>query len=279
VSDSNPFLGETGPSDGDLNEVPAEIGLSNDVPEAPPRSYLDVDDDTANRYVRVKVDGRDEEVPLAEALKGYSRTADYTRKTQELANQRQQADYALAVERALRANPEETLRLLARQHGVNFEQSPPPQQREQPSPYDDGFEGYVDPVERRLADIERQNQALQSQWQQRQADEQLRQAVAGITQKYQLTPADAREVVSTAISARMGPESFDMIWKNIAFDRAAQVRQTAASRQRAAAQASQLVGNGASATRAGTAPAPVDSGPMTIAQAYELAERQNARRS
>lgn len=280
MSDPNPFYeGEPGPSDGDLNQAPADVGLSSDAPaEAPPRSYLDIDDDTANRYVRVKVDGVDEEVPLSEALKGYSRNADYTRKTQELAQQRQQAEYALAVERALKAQPEETLRLLARQYGVNFEQSPPPQQgREQPS-YDDGSDRYVDPVERRLAQIEQQNQALQSQWQQRQADEQLRQAVAGITQRYQLSDADTREVVSTALQNRMGPESFDMIWKNIAFDRAQAARQTAAaqaaSRQQAAANAQQLVGNGHSATRAGTSPTPENSGPMTIAQAFDLAMRE-----
>jgi hypothetical protein len=127
--------------------------------------------------------------------------------------------------------------------------------------------------------MERQNQALQQQWQQRQADEQLRQAVAGITQRYQLSDADTREVVSTALQNRMGPESFDMIWKNIAFDRAQQARQTAqqqaAARQQAAANASQLVGNGSSATRAGTSPAPESSGPMTIAQAFDLALKEH----
>ena len=227
----------------------------------------------ANRYVRVKVDGEDEEVPLAEALTGYSRTADYTRKTQELAEQRQQAEYALTVERALHAQPDETLRLLARQYGVNFEQSPPPQQREQPS-YDDGSDRYVDPIEQRLAQIERQNQALQSQWEQRQADEQLRQAVSGITQRYQLTDADVREVVSTALQHGMGPESFDMIWKNIAFDRAQAARaqpaatpagrgeRTAAGRQRWL----RHTGRNDTGTEA--------SGPMTISEAFDLALRE-----
>jgi hypothetical protein len=280
VSDQNPFYGDPGPSDGDPDVGTAEIGLSSDAPaEESPKAYLDLDDDTANRYVRVRVDGQEQEVPLKEALAGYSRTADYTRKTQDLASQRQQAEYALAVERALKAQPEETLRLLARQYGVNFEQSPPQQLREQPSTYDDGSDRYVDPVERRLAEMERQNQALQQQWQQRQADEQLRQAVAGITQRYQLSDADTREVVSTALQNRMGPESFDMIWKNIAFDRAQQARQTAqqqaAARQQAAANASQLVGNGSSATRAGTSPAPESSGPMTIAQAFDLALKEH----
>lgn len=40
------------------------------------------------RVFKVKVDGQDVEVPEDELVKGYSRTADYTRKTQELAEQR-----------------------------------------------------------------------------------------------------------------------------------------------------------------------------------------------
>jgi hypothetical protein len=43
------------------------------------------------KFVTVKVDGKDEQVPFDEVLKGYSRTADYTRKTQELAAERKQA--------------------------------------------------------------------------------------------------------------------------------------------------------------------------------------------
>ena len=86
--------------------------------EEEPKNYLDVDE-VADRYVRVKVDGEERRgSPHRSACQGYSRTADYTRKTQELAHQRQQAEYALAVQRALQAQPEETLRLLARQYGI-----------------------------------------------------------------------------------------------------------------------------------------------------------------
>jgi hypothetical protein len=233
------------------------------------------------------VDGEDVEVPLSEALTGYSRTADYTRKTQELATQRQQAEYALTIERALQAQPAETIRLLAQQYGVDFgqQQAPAPIA---PGDFDDLDDNpYVDPVERRLAQIERQNQALTQQWEQRQANEQLRSAVGQIQQRYQLSENDVREVVSTALQARMGPESFDMIWKTIAFDRAqtaqsqAQARTAAqnAQRQAAGANAAQLIGNGGSATQAGTSPAPANAGPMTIAEAFAAAERQLGRKA
>jgi len=282
VSDFNPF-GDQGPPEGDPVGAPAGDGQPADQPvEAPERTYLDLDEDTASRYVRVKVDGQDVEVPLNEALSGYSRTADYTRKTQELAAQRQQAEYALAVQQALQAQPEEALRILARQYGVSFEQSQPAQAA--PS-YDDGYEEnpYADPVERRLAQIERQNQALTQQWEQRQADEQLRTSISGLQQRYQLNDGDVREVVGTALQRGMGPDGFELIWKNIAFDRAmaarqqalTQQQQVAATRQQAAANASQLIGNGASASMAGTTNAPPSDGHMTISEAFEAALRQS----
>lgn len=256
-------------------------------PPEPERSYLDIDDDTAQRYVRVRVDGEDVEVPLSEALTGYSRTADYTRKTQELAQQRQQAEYALTIERALHAQPAETIRLLAQQYGVGFDQQQAPAEDPLGSFDDLDDNPYVDPTERRIAQLERQNQNLVGQWEQRQANEQLRSAVGSIQQRYQLSENDVREVVSTALQARMGPESFDMIWKTIAFDRAqtaqaqAQARTAAqnAQRQAAGANAAQLIGNGGSASRAGTSPAPAEAGPMTIAEAFAAAERQLGRQA
>jgi hypothetical protein len=285
VSDPYPLGGDSDPVDPVQDGGVEWDGETADqaTPPEPERTYLELDDDVANRYVRVKVDGEDVEVPLQEALSGYSRTADYTRKTQELAQQRQAADYALTVERALRAQPAETLRLLAQQYGVELgsqQQGP----ATAPDPFDDleDENPYLDPTERRLAQVERQNQALQQQWEQRQANEQLRASIGNIQQRYQLNENDVREVVQTALQRGMGPESFDLIWKNIAFDRATTHQQQTAARQAAAnaqrqaagANASQLIGNGGSATRAGTSPAPANAGPMTIADAYAQAERE-----
>ena len=55
-----------------------------------------------NLKVKVKVDGQEQEITLDEALKGYSRTADYTRKTQELATQRKAAEEHISAVRAER---------------------------------------------------------------------------------------------------------------------------------------------------------------------------------
>ena len=59
--------------------------------EEQPKSYL------------VKVDGNEVEVTLDELQKGYSRTQDYTRKTQELAEQRKEAEAELGQVRQERA--------------------------------------------------------------------------------------------------------------------------------------------------------------------------------
>ncbi len=52
-------------------------------------------EDESPAYVTVKIDGKEEQVTLEEALKGYSRQQDYTRKAQDLAREResQKADF------------------------------------------------------------------------------------------------------------------------------------------------------------------------------------------
>lgn len=294
MSDYNPFGGEGEPSpvDSGPDEGVAE-GDGQPTEPAPevddePRDYLDIDE-VGDRYVPVKVDGEQLEVPLREVVQGYSRTADYTRKTQEVAEKAKQAEYALAVQRALQAQPEETLRLLGRQYGVNFEQqSPPPQQGwEQPS-YDEGFDEdpYADPVQKRLNQQEQILMQMREQMQEREANETLRAAVGGLQRKYQLDETTVQEVVSTALQAGMGPGAFEMIYKNIAFDRAAQAREYAmkqraeqnASREAAKARGQQLVGNGpSSAAAGGPPPVPPEGTSVSLTEAFEAAWDQHTR--
>jgi hypothetical protein len=295
VSDYNPFIEEG--TDSPLEGSPDDVGVAagdgqptEEQPtyEEPPRSYLDPSEH-ADAYVRVKVDGQDVEVPLNEALQGYSRTADYTRKTQELATQRQQAEYALTLQRALQARPAETLRLLAAEYGLDQQpsQSPPPENMwEQPS-YDDGDDDlYSDPVEQRLSQQQRMIEELSQREAYREADARLRMEIGGIQQRYNLDEATTREIVFTALQNRMGPESFEMIYKNIAFDRAqaaraqmqAQRSQSDLQREAAKANGSQLVGQGGSANGAGGPQPGVSAGPLSIQEAFELAEREHGTR-
>jgi hypothetical protein len=290
VSDYDPLPeGETGPPESgpDLDVgTTVDDGQPTDQPiEEAPKNYLDTDE-VADRYVRVTVDGQELEVPLKEALSGYSRQADYTRKTQELAQQRQQVEYALAVQRALQAQPAETIRLLSRQYGIQDQppQSPPPPINgwEQPSTTDDGDDEFMDPLERRINQTQRMVEQLAQAEQQRDADRRLNAAIGGLQTKFQADNSTIREVVGTALQAGMGPESFEMIYKNIAYDREQQARAAAmATRQaqegqREAAKVSsqQLVGNGPSANGAGGAQPGTSNGTLSISEAYEAALRE-----
>jgi hypothetical protein len=91
--------------------------------EAPAREYFELDDDTAGRYVKVQIDGVETEVPLGEALKGYQRQADYTRKTQEIANLRKEAEFGIAFQRAMQANPELAIQAVAQKYGITLGQA------------------------------------------------------------------------------------------------------------------------------------------------------------
>jgi hypothetical protein len=57
-------------------------------------------EDNADRLVTVRVDGQEVVVPLSEALAGYQRQADYTRKTQEVSEQKKQIQTAAALQEA-----------------------------------------------------------------------------------------------------------------------------------------------------------------------------------
>ncbi len=75
--------------------------------ESPASNALD-----PSTKLRTKVDGQEIEVTLEEALKGYSRTQDYTRKTQELADKRKGFEAEETAVRAERAQAAQYLKQL-----------------------------------------------------------------------------------------------------------------------------------------------------------------------
>lgn len=85
----------------------------------------------------VKVDGEDVQVTRDELLNGYSRQQDYTRKTQQLAAEREQYSQLAALAAALDRDPAGTLAALQEAYGLN--------QQDEPS----------DPEEARIAQLER----------------------------------------------------------------------------------------------------------------------------
>lgn len=84
----------------------------------------------------VRVGGKEQQVSLDELTKGFMLQADYTRKTQELAAQRQQVEAMFVLQNALQNDPRTTLAALAGQLGVDlgFGQQAPAQQADDADP-------------------------------------------------------------------------------------------------------------------------------------------------
>jgi len=235
VSDTSAADPTTG---GDIGEVEyEEVELPFEEPvEEPQRQYIEVDDPD-NRFTRVRVDGEDVEVPYSELVKGYSREADYTRKTQALAQQRQEAEQALIIQRALQANPRQTVAWLAEQAGLTVAQ---PQQA--PAPEED--DRYADPLEREIAAERQARLALEQRLNQREMDERVGQALNDLRTQHGATDDEVREVVQVAMNGNYPIELLPMIYKSITLDRlqarvqaarAAKVKQEAETTRRTAA--------------------------------------------
>jgi len=255
--------------DGDI--APAAEQPEGGEPE-PPRQYVEIDDPD-NRYVRVKVDGEDVEVPFSEAVRGYSREADYTRKAQELARQREEAQFGVQLQQALESNPAMTLQILAQRYGLD-------QQQAQPEPEPD----YSDPLERAVAEERQARLALEQRLSAREADEALNQAIGGLRGSYQATDDDVRQVVNVAYRMGVGVEAFPMIYESMAFQkinarvqalRAQEQQKQAETARRTAAKsaASQIVNTGSSAN--GLTDRIDPNGHMSIRDAIEAAIQQH----
>lgn len=152
-----------------------------------------------DKHVKVTVSGEEIEVPLNEALAGYQRQADYTRKTQELAEQRQQIQFAAAIQQALDNDPASTIQLLQQHYGISAGQDPVEDM-------------YVDPVEKQFQSLESRVRAFEEA----QAMQELERTIQSLQSKYG-EDFDANEVVAQALAH--GSSDLEAVYKQIAFDR------------------------------------------------------------
>tara|TARA_Y100000593_G_scaffold81159_1_gene151704 strand:+ start:3444 stop:4166 length:723 start_codon:yes stop_codon:yes gene_type:complete len=120
---------------------------------------LSATEPTGTSDYTVKIGGEEQQVSLEELQNGYQRQADYTRKTQELAAERQRLQQAETIVSALEADPHGTLVALGNALGV--EDTPVP--RDDVSSWED-----EDPTAQRVAHLEAQV-ARQAQAQRKQA--------------------------------------------------------------------------------------------------------------
>jgi len=188
--------------------------------------------------------GEDVEIPYSELKNGYSRTADYTQKTQEAAALRQQAEYGLRIQQALETNPEMAMRILQAQYGQPAEPGPqapaPPQMPE-----------FDDPVEQQLWEERQARIKLEQRFEQVETDRAVERAVNTLQSTYRLTNDDVAAVLQTAYNMNLGVDAFPQIWKAIAYDRLeARVRAQAAATEQQQLTTEQRQSAAAAATRA-----------------------------
>jgi len=220
----------------------------------------------ADQLTKVVVDGEEIEVPVAELLGGYSRTADYTRKSQQLAAQRQELQFANVIAEALAEDPQRAIEYLSQRYGL---QVAPVQQEE---------EEFLDPLEKQVRDqgrwieerakmdadilLERQIAEAQQLWD----DVDPREAVAYALQR----GWEGRTAIQDAFAALAG--------QRVLAERAAQ-RQMSTQQQAAeqAAIAAKQRLNGSVEQGAGAGQGSTVTGPQqasTIAEAWEMAKQQ-----
>lgn len=271
-------------------EVDANVGDFQE--EAPAREYFELDDDTAGRYVTVKIDGVDTEVTLGEALKGYQRQADYTRKTQDLAAKAKEAEFGIAFQRAMQANPELAIQAVAQKYGITLGQArqvAEQQQRMQPQydpdPYDPygepSTEGYAPRIGESQSQYEQRLARIEQMLDQQRADAILGKAVDGLRTSG-ADEQDIRSVINQAMQLRLGPDAFPMIYGNMKFAQMQQAQveaqavrqQENVQRQQAAVQAGAVTGQGPSAAGAGSPPPP-ETEFNDIHSAFEAAWKQH----
>ena len=259
---SNDIGNEVLPEETPLDE--GQLAEAQDVIESLTEEQIDLlpVDEFGDKYVSVTIDGEELRVPLKEALSGYQRQADYTRKTQELSEQRRNVQFGAALQEALQNDPQGTLALLSQHYGV--EQTPSEEE-----------DLYQDPMEKQYKSLEKRIQAFEQQ----KAMDELERTVQKLQNRYG-EDFDANEVVSKALA--IGSTDLESVYKQIAFDRV--WSESASARKEKSARAEQeqkviqakrqagVVSSGSTAKSADVSAKPITS----LRDAFEAAKRQHS---
>lgn len=255
------------PTEGDYGD-----NVSDAVTDPEPETFTDetveTDGDTGEpggeAMFTVTVDGAPVEVTLSELQNGYLRQADYTRKTQDIAETRRTADAYQQLEAALQQNPAEVLAALAESYGV------PTNQASEPAFDPD------DPMEAALADL-RSKVEQQNRWQEEMVMERRVQAIENelsqLASTYNDPDLNQEELLQFALDNKIG--SLDAAYRAYKFVAPtlsqAPAGQAAPSRDEQATNAKRNlppIEGGTNRTQTG-----VDAGPaerMTLRQAFNL---------
>jgi hypothetical protein len=170
--------------------------------EAPDTPILALDE-YADYRVPIKLDGEELQIPLSEAIAGYQRQADYTRKTQELSQQREEVQFASALSAALESDPAKTIDMLSSHYGISRKAAAEMVQEAEPE--------YLDPTEQKYRELDRRI----AQFEESQNQQLIEREIQGLQSKY--GDFDVKEVVTLAI--QRGTTDLEGTYKQLAFDK------------------------------------------------------------
>lgn len=228
-----------------------ELGEAGVIEEPDLFDYTEV----ADKVVKLQVNGEEVVVPLQEALAGYQRQADYTRKTQELSEQRKQVEFAATLAQSLEQDPAGTLQALQQHYGVTA----------QPEIEDE----WLDPAEKQLRQLEQRIAAFEQQ----KAMDELTRTIDKLQSKYG-DDFNPDEVVAKAIAS--GVTDLEAVFKQIAFDKvyskaSEATKKLTEEQARVQAKRSATVVSAGTSSRGGSPTTTAQ--PKTVFEAYEQAKK------
>ena len=208
-----------------------------------------------DKFVKLQVDGQEVQVPLQEALAGYQRQADYTRKTQELSEQRKQVEFAATLAQSLQDDPAATLQALQQHYGVTA----------QPEVEDE----WMDPAEKQMRQLEQRIAAFE----QTKAMDELTKTIDKLQSKYG-EDFNPDEVVAKAIAT--GSTDLEAIFKQVTFDKvyskaSESSKKLADEQARVQAKRQAAIVTGGAASKGGSPAATTQ--PKTVFEAFEQAKK------
>jgi len=237
--DTAPISTDTGIPSGPV-DAPIDAPVASTEPSAVPSG--DVYDVTVN--------GETQQVTLDELRNGYSRQADYTRKTQELATERARLQQAEALATAFERDPHATLSALSDAYGWTPAQTAQAaQQLQTQAPFQEQAPaGQPDPIDERFSRVE---QFIARQ--ERQAAQQR------IEQEFSTLETQYGEIDRDAVVTHAVKKGVDLVtaYRDMQFD---VQRQNAAALE--AKRAAQVVEGGAATQPRAVTKAPVENLPL-----------------
>jgi hypothetical protein len=241
----------------DTPEAESDTPEDTDEFDGPPS--LDIDE-FSDYTVTVKIDGEERQVPLTEALSGYMRQADYTKKTQSVAADKQSLQFAEALQRGMASDPIATLRALAEHYGVVGQQAQQPQQ-------------FDDPLEQKVYEMERELEQLRGNFGQGLVE----QEVARLSSQYEDFAENVDEIIAEAVATTGDLEKAYKVvmadkWRDQATSATKRAQSAAAVRE--TKRKSQVV----SSSRSATGRAPVSDEPDDESMAATLRWAASKRR-